>query len=286
MGHMPKSGATLFWPPSTQSTFLSGLKHFAGSQSCPNLALVISPCFPTSFLLPKFPPPQPPAPLSHFSVPVELLLKHKLEGKPNSAINMSDEIKNVIVTTTAHPTILPPLPDRATAGLSREDYQVAKNLRTVHLLIDLICQGSHGHHASFTEFNGMPPKSYSAKVSCTGDGTSWRVVMAPSGVKGMAWYFSGLKKLEGMFKTAVIRYWDAQQCESLVEAIESGGIESVPNNWRFVVHHDEVAGESENLAATSASQAAGTQDESMTATEVGNNDTTTEAEEEKSVSGL
>lgn len=199
---------------------------------------------------------------------------------------MSDEIKNVIVIPTAYPTILPLLPDRVSAGLSSEDYQVAKNLRTVHLLIDLICQGGHGHHASFTEFNGMPPKSYSAKVSCTGDGTSWRVVMVASGVKGMAWYFTGLKKLEGMFKTAVIRYWDAQQCKALVEAIESGGIESVPNNWRFVVHHDEVAGESENLPATSATQAAGVQDESMMATEVGNGDNITEAEEAKSVGGL
>jgi len=132
----------------------------------------------------------------------------------------------------------------------------------------------------------MPPKSYSAKVTCTGDGTSWRVVMVPSGVKGMAWYFTGLKKLEGMFKTAVIRYWDAQQCEALVEAIESGGIESVPNNWRFVVHHDEVPGGCENLATTSATQAAGTQAESMAATEIGNGDNTTEAGEENSVGGL
>jgi len=202
---------------------------------------------------------------------------------------MSGIIKNVIVFPSTYPTLaplLPPSPDNLPSGISKEEYQDAKNLRTLYQLISMICPGSHAHYASFAEFDGEPPRNYSAKVSCTGDGTSWRVVMRPEGVRGIAWYFTGLKKLEGVFNTAVIRYWDAQQCETLLEAFESGGIASLPNNWRFVVRHDEVAAGSENLATKSATPTAGTQDENMTATEVCNGDNTTEAGQEKSVGDL
>jgi len=196
---------------------------------------------------------------------------------------MSDEIKNVIVFPSTYPTfvpLIPPSSDNLPPGISREEYQDARNLLTLHQLISIICPGSHGHITSFFDCDGQPPKCFSAKVACTGDGTSWRVVMGPEGVRGMAWYFAGIKRLEGLFNTAVIRYWDAQQCEALLGALRSGGIASLPHDWRFVVHHDEVPSGPGNLATTSATPATGAQNEDMAATGVGNGDNTAGAEQE------
>ncbi|PWW74478.1 hypothetical protein C7212DRAFT_365164 [Tuber magnatum] len=197
---------------------------------------------------------------------------------------MSDEIRNVVVFPTTFPVALPPHPDNLAVPLSGEDYQAAKNLRALYQLIYQICPGGHGHYASFPNATDSLPRNYSAKVRCTGDGTAWRVVMGPQGVKGMVWYFCGLKKVDGMFNTAVIRYWTAEQCEAFVEALESGGMESLPHDWRFVVRHNEVVNNSENLPTNSTTQAAVPQD--TTGTNGVNGYNVSQAEDEVSVGGL
>ncbi|KAG0137611.1 hypothetical protein HOY82DRAFT_649435 [Tuber indicum] len=201
---------------------------------------------------------------------------------------MSDETVNVMVFPTNHLLPFPPHPDSLYAPLSDRDYRAARNLRSLYLLIHQICPGDHGHYANFPSIKDSLPDNYSAKVCCTGDGTSWRVVMSPEGIKGMIWYFCGLKRLDGVFKTAVIRYWNHEQCEAFVEALEIGGIQNLPRNWRFAAQRSEFVDASENLHTNFATLAIKPQEEdnNNTATGVSNGNNAAEAEQEISVHTL
>ncbi|KAG0633792.1 hypothetical protein HOY80DRAFT_1141162 [Tuber brumale] len=199
---------------------------------------------------------------------------------------MSNEIVNVMVFPTSDLIPLPPHPNSFYFPLSDKAHRAAKNLRTLYQLINQICPHGHGHYASFPDVKDNLPENYSAKLSCTGDGTSWRVAMGPEGVKGMAWYFCGAKNLNGMFKTAVIKYWNSGQCEAFVEALEIGGLQNLPINWRFAAQHNQVADASEDLHTDFAALTIMPQEENKSATEVGNSHNTAEDEQEKSVDGL